>query len=100
MHLICKLIALVVFTAACPTFRVRHPSVPSVTVASVTLMALLFLSELLLFIKVETSSHMAVADFHDHDAVTARLHVTFPYVSCKGECTWGCRTVVISYAKQ
>ncbi|CAN0192780.1 unnamed protein product [Laminaria digitata] len=48
-------------------------------------MAVLFLSEMLMFIKVDTISHMAVADFHDHDAVTARLHVTFPYIGCKGE---------------
>ena len=42
---------------------------------------------MLMFVKVDTSSHMAVADFHDHDAVTARLHVTFPYIGCKGERT-------------
>ena len=81
------LLALVSLAAVFPNFRLRHPSVPAVTVASVTLMVVLFLSETLMFIKVDTSSRMAVADFHDHDAVTARLHVTFPYIGCKGECT-------------
>lgn len=57
----------------------------AVTMVSVTLMTVLFLSELLLFIKVDTSSHMAVADFHEHDAVSIRLHVTFPYIECTGE---------------
>ncbi|CAM9508791.1 unnamed protein product [Hapterophycus canaliculatus] len=46
-------------------------------------MVVLVLSEVLSFIKVETSSHMAVADFHQDDAITARLHVTFPFVECK-----------------
>ncbi|CAM9555938.1 unnamed protein product [Ectocarpus sp. 6 AP-2014] len=54
-----------------------------VSIASVTLMAVLVISELLAYIKVDTSSHMAVADFHEHDAVTARLHATFPFVECK-----------------
>lgn len=48
-------------------------------------MLVLFLSELVMYIKVDTTSHMAVADFHEHDAVTARLHATFPYIECKGE---------------
>lgn len=56
-----------------------------VTIASVTLMVVLVLSELLAYIKVDTASHMAVADFHEHDTVTARLHVTFPFVECTGE---------------
>lgn len=57
----------------------------TVTIASVTLMAVLVLSELLAYIKVDTASHMAVADFHEHDTVTARLHATFPFVECTGE---------------
>ena len=81
------LLAVVPLAAVCPTFRLRHPCIPAVTIASVTLMAVLFISEMLMFVKVDTSSHMAVADFHDHDAVTARLHVTFPYIGCKGERT-------------
>eukprot|EP00752_Nemacystus_decipiens_P006387 g5758.t1 len=55
----------------------------SFTIASVLLMGLLVLSELLMYIKVDTTSHMAVADVHEHDVVTARLHATFPYVECK-----------------
>lgn len=52
-------------------------------------MAVLVISELLAYIKVDTSSHMAVADFHEHDAVTARLHATFPFVECQGQCDCG-----------
>lgn len=48
-------------------------------------MAVLFLSELSMFIKVDTSSHMAIANVHEHDAVTSRLHVTFPHIHCKGK---------------
>lgn len=48
-------------------------------------MTVLFLSELVLFIKVDTTSQMAVADFHEHDAVSVRLYVTFPHVDCIGE---------------
>lgn len=63
-------------------------------------MAVLVLSELLAYIKVDTASHMAVADFHEHDTVTARLHVTFPFVECKGEnvlctCTADCKEPLI-----
>ncbi|CAM9733774.1 unnamed protein product [Discosporangium mesarthrocarpum] len=54
-----------------------------VTVASVTLMVILFLSELKLFLTVDTSSHMTVADFHEYDTVTVRLHMTFPYIKCE-----------------
>lgn len=50
-------------------------------------MAVLVLSELLMYIKVDTTSHMAVADVHEHDVVAARLHATFPFVECKGEVT-------------
>lgn len=49
------------------------------------LMTVLVFSEVVMYVKVDTASHMAVADFHDHDAVTARLHITFPFVECKGE---------------
>lgn len=65
-----------------------HPSLllrPAVTIASVLLMGVLVLSELLMYVKVDTTSHMAVADVHEHDLVTARLHATFPFVECKGE---------------
>lgn len=48
-------------------------------------MVVLVLSELLMYIKVDTTSHMAVADVHEHDVVTARLHATFPFIECKGE---------------
>lgn len=58
---------------------------PAVTIVSVLLMGVLVLSELLMYIKVDTTSHMAVADVHEHDVVTARLHATFPFVECKGE---------------
>lgn len=56
-----------------------------VTIASVALMTVLFLSELMLFIKVDITSHMAVANFHEYDVVTVRLYVTFPHVDCTGE---------------
>ena len=56
----------------------------AVTIASVTLMSVLVISELVAYIKVDTSSHMAVSDFHDHEAVTVRLRATFPFIECIG----------------
>lgn len=62
-------------------------------------MTVLFLSELLLFIRTETTSHMTIADFHEQDTVSIRLHVTFPHVECPGESciyTLGTRVLVMS----
>ncbi|CAM9888677.1 unnamed protein product [Choristocarpus tenellus] len=46
-------------------------------------MVILFLSELKIYLTVDTLTHMAVADFHEYDTVNVRLHVTFPYISCE-----------------